>query len=92
MLQLDALFLLQFLRNLRNLVVWEDFVYWVDGENQELLRVNKLTGQNRSVVISNLNRPYDVVVYHPLMQPAGIDNNVALYTFHSVDNPNWFLL
>ncbi|XP_072033368.1 low-density lipoprotein receptor-related protein 2-like [Amphiura filiformis] len=60
----------QFLRGLRNLAVWEDYVYWVDTENQELLRANKLTGENRSVVVQNLNRPYAVTVFHANRQPA----------------------
>ena len=65
----------QFLRGLNNLIVWEDYVYWVDRENQELLRAHKLTGQNRTVIASRVNRPWDINLFHAQRQPAGRYHN-----------------
>ncbi|XP_077869877.1 low-density lipoprotein receptor-related protein 2-like [Saccoglossus kowalevskii] len=59
----------QFISGLHHMALFEDFVYWTDRENNEAMRVNKYTGQNRSAVVS-LSHPLGIHINHPALQPT----------------------
>uniref|UniRef100_A0A3B3XJB8 Uncharacterized protein n=1 Tax=Poecilia mexicana TaxID=48701 RepID=A0A3B3XJB8_9TELE len=51
--------------------VFEDRVFWTDGENKAIYGANKFSGSDVVALASNLNDPQDVIVYHELIQLAG---------------------
>ncbi|CAG5867065.1 unnamed protein product [Menidia menidia] len=51
--------------------VFEDRVFWTDGENQAIYGANKFTGSDVVTLASNLNDPQDIIVYHELIQLSG---------------------
>uniref|UniRef100_A0A8C1U6L4 Very low-density lipoprotein receptor n=1 Tax=Cyprinus carpio TaxID=7962 RepID=A0A8C1U6L4_CYPCA len=53
------------------LTVFEDRVFWTDGENEAIYGANKFTGSNVTLLASNLNEPQDIIVYHELIQLSG---------------------
>ncbi|XP_027881661.1 very low-density lipoprotein receptor isoform X2 [Xiphophorus couchianus] len=53
------------------LTVFEDRVFWTDGENKAIYGANKFSGSDVITLASNLNDPQDVIVYHELIQLAG---------------------
>uniref|UniRef100_A0A8C6KP95 Very low density lipoprotein receptor n=1 Tax=Nothobranchius furzeri TaxID=105023 RepID=A0A8C6KP95_NOTFU len=53
------------------LTVFEDRVFWTDGENQAIYGANKFSGSDVVTLASNLNDPQDVIVYHELIQLSG---------------------
>ncbi|XP_012696137.1 very low-density lipoprotein receptor isoform X1 [Clupea harengus] len=55
------------------LTVFEDRVFWTDGENEAIYGANKFTGSDVTVLASNLNEPQDIIVYHELIQLSGTD-------------------
>uniref|UniRef100_A0AAY4DEY9 Very low-density lipoprotein receptor n=1 Tax=Denticeps clupeoides TaxID=299321 RepID=A0AAY4DEY9_9TELE len=55
------------------LTVFEDRVFWTDGENEAIYGANKFTGSDVTVLASNLNDPQDIIVYHELIQLSGTD-------------------
>ena len=45
--------------------VFQNWLYWTDWSDSSLNRMDRLTGENREVLLSNLdNRPMDIHVYH----------------------------
>ena len=60
------------------LTQYQDYLYWTDWETKKIERAHKLTGQNRTVVQSNLNYVMDIQVYHQSRQggwnPCAVDN------------------
>uniref|UniRef100_A0A8C4QZU1 LDL receptor related protein 8 n=1 Tax=Eptatretus burgeri TaxID=7764 RepID=A0A8C4QZU1_EPTBU len=53
------------------LSLFEDTLYWTDGEREAIYSMNKFTAMDRKVLVSGLNRPQDIVVVHPLLQKPG---------------------
>lgn len=53
------------------LTIFEDRVYWVDGENEAIYGANKFNGQEIETLVNNLNDAQDIIVYHELIQPTG---------------------
>ncbi|XP_073334546.1 very low-density lipoprotein receptor isoform X1 [Pagrus major] len=53
------------------LTVFEDRVFWTDGENEAIYGANKFTGSDVVTLASNLNDPQDIIVYHELIQLSG---------------------
>lgn len=53
------------------LTIFEDRVYWVDGENEAIYGANKFTGHELETLVNNLNDAQDIIVYHELIQPTG---------------------
>lgn len=52
-------------------VLFQDRVYWIDGENEAVYGANKFTGSELATLVNNLNDAQDIIVYHELVQPAG---------------------
>lgn len=53
-------------------VLFQDRVYWIDGENEAVYGANKFTGLELATLVNNLNDAQDIIVYHELVQPSGI--------------------
>ncbi|XP_040273051.1 very low-density lipoprotein receptor isoform X1 [Bufo bufo] len=53
------------------LTIFEDRVYWIDGENEAIYGANKFTGEELETLVNNLNDAHDIIVYHELIQPPG---------------------
>ncbi|MBN3319260.1 VLDLR protein, partial [Atractosteus spatula] len=53
------------------LAVFEDRVFWTDGEKEAIYGANKFTGSDVITLASNLNEPQDIIVYHELIQLSG---------------------
>jgi low density lipoprotein receptor-related protein 5/6 len=45
--------------------VYQNWIYWTDWTDSSLNRMDRWTGENREVLLSNLDsRPMDIHVYH----------------------------
>ncbi|KAK2823637.1 hypothetical protein Q7C36_020237 [Tachysurus vachellii] len=53
------------------LTVFEDRVFWTDGESEAIYGANKFTGSDVVMLANNLNEPQDIIVYHELVQLSG---------------------
>ncbi|XP_044513285.1 very low-density lipoprotein receptor [Gracilinanus agilis] len=62
---------LEFLAHPLAVTIFEDRVYWIDGENEAVYGANKFTGSELATLVNNLNDAQDIIVYHELVQPAG---------------------
>ncbi|XP_039607026.1 very low-density lipoprotein receptor isoform X2 [Polypterus senegalus] len=54
-----------------SLTVFEDRVFWTDGENEAIYGANKFTGGDVKPLKTNLNEPQDIIAYHELIQFPG---------------------
>ncbi|KAM9330683.1 very low-density lipoprotein receptor [Gastrophryne carolinensis] len=61
----------QFLAYPLALTIFEDRVYWIDGENEAIYGANKFNGEELETLVNNLNDAQDIIVYHELIQPSG---------------------
>ncbi|XP_048450538.1 low-density lipoprotein receptor-related protein 2-like isoform X3 [Rhincodon typus] len=61
----------EFLAHSSAVSIFQDSVFWIDEENEAIHEANKFTGENLVTLVSNLNGPKDVIIYHELMQPSG---------------------
>ncbi len=50
------------------LSILDDYLYWSDWNLKSILRANKFTGKDYTVLRNTTHRPYDVHIYHPLKQ------------------------
>ncbi|XP_071823426.1 low-density lipoprotein receptor-related protein 2-like isoform X4 [Apostichopus japonicus] len=58
--------------------VFEEFIYWTEWSEMTVFRSHKFTGENRTKLVQlDRHRPYDVHVYHSLVQRLDIPNPCA---------------
>ena len=60
-----------YLQYVRGLVVYKDWLYWIDKRHYLIVRVDKHTGSNFEVVQSNLQNPRGLHIYSDELQPEG---------------------
>ena len=51
--------------------VFEDTLYWLEGQNPAVMTTNRQTGKNTKKLPPAIFKPMDLVVVHPLRQPRG---------------------
>ena len=60
--------------------VFQNWIYWTDWIDSSLHRMDKLTGKNREVLLSNLdNLPMDIHVYHRNRSRGGKGERIKPY-------------
>ena len=50
------------IKEVRSLAVYGNYLYWVDTSCGNLNRVNKLTGQDKELIRSHIDKPTDVLI------------------------------
>lgn len=53
------------------ITLYENYVYWTDWRTNSVVRANKWTGADVSVIQRTLTQPFDIQILHPSRQPRG---------------------
>lgn len=62
-----------------SMAVFDDFLYWTDWNTKQILKSQKYSGKDFSVVVNLIQLPNDLQIFHPLRQlpsdnPCGTNN------------------
>ncbi|UMM10088.1 hypothetical protein L5515_000020 [Caenorhabditis briggsae] len=53
-----------------SMVIFDDYLYWADWNLREVIRCDKWTGKNETVLKKTVQLPNDLRIVHPMKQPA----------------------
>ncbi|CAH1393043.1 unnamed protein product [Nezara viridula] len=56
------------------ITLFENYVFWTDWRSSSVIRANKWTGSQVTVLQRTLSQPFDIKILHPSRQPRGVAN------------------